>query len=371
MSSWLDRAFIDGDKSAAKLDKATLTNKGDISLTFSLQPSDEEGTVDPEDPLTLAAGNGGIVGMHADANTTATNNGNITIAVTGDAGETLSAGMQAVRGGSIVNGSGKNITVSAEGSAYGMMAISGSNGGKNFTDVESAVDNRGNITVTAGDTAYGIYSAVKGDVKNSGKITINGAGYGIFNQNGSVNSSGSIIVAGTGEKGSYGIYAEAEAGSGNKITNAADITMTFAPEEEGGDDEEEQPTLPANYGIYGWNVDIENSGSVSITQQNEKSEDVFGIVSEESSINNSGTVVINGNGSAVYAGGGSLTNSGSITLNGDGYGLIAEDGDLTNSGTVTLNGYGYAVLNDGGNLTNGGEIYLNGSGWGVYAKTAT
>lgn len=298
MSSWLDRAFIDGDKSAAKLDKATLTNKGDISLTFSLQPSDEEGAVDPEDPLTLAAGNGG----------------------------------------------------------------------KNFTDVKSAVDNRGSITVTAGDTAYGIYSSVKGDVKNSGKITINGAGYGIFNQNGSVNSSGSIIVAGTGEKGSYGIYAEAEAGSGNKITNAADITMTFAPEEEGGDDEEEQPTLPANYGIYGWNVDIENSGSVSITQQNEKSEDVFGIVSEESSINNSGTVVINGNGSAVYAGGGSLTNSGSITLNGDGYGLIAEDGDLTNSGTVTLNGYGYAVLNDGGNLTNGGEIYLNGSGWGVYAK---
>lgn len=368
MSSWLDRAFIDGDKSAAKLDKATLTNKGDISLTFSLQPSDEEGAVDPEAPLTLAAGNGGIVGMHADANTTATNNGNITIAVTGDAGETLSAGMQAVRGGSIVNGSGKNITVSAEGSAYGMMAISGSNGGKNFTDVKSAVDNRGSITVTTGDTAYGIYSSVKGDVKNSGKITINGAGYGIFNQNGSVNSSGSIIVAGTGEKGSYGIYAEAEAGSGNKITNAADITMTFAPEEEGGDDEEEQPTLPANYGIYGWNVDIENSGSVSITQQNEKSEDVFGIVSEESSINNSGTVVINGNGSAVYAGGGSLTNSGSITLNGDGYGLIAEDGDLTNSGTVTLNGYGYAVLNDGGNLTNGGEIYLNGSGWGVYAK---
>lgn len=367
MSSWLDRAFIDGDKSAAKLDKATLTNKGDISLTFSLQPSDEEGAVDPEAPLTLAAGNGGIVGMHADANTTATNNGNITIAVTGDAGETLSAGMQAVRGGSIVNGSGKNITVSAEGSAYGMMAISGSNGGKNFTDVESAVDNRGSITVTAGDTAYGIYSTVKGDVKNSGKITINGAGYGIFNQNGSVNSSGSIIVAGTGEKGSYGIYAEAEAGSGNKITNAADITMTFAPEEEGGDDEEEQPTLPANYGIYGWNVDIENSGSVSITQQNEKSEDVFGIVSEESNINNSGTVVINGNGSAVYAGGGSLTNSGSITLNGDGYGLIAEDGDLTNSGTVTLNGYGYAVLNDGGNLTNGGTITVYGNGSAIKA----
>lgn len=384
MSSWLDRAFIDGDKSAAKLDKATLTNKGDISLTFSLQPSDEEGAVDPEDPLTLAAGNGGIVGMHADANTTATNNGNITIAVTGDAGETLSAGMQAVRGGSIVNGSGKNITVSAEGSAYGMMAISGSNGGKNFTDVKSAVDNRGSITVTAGDTAYGIYSSVKGDVKNSGKITINGAGYGIFNQNGSVNSSGSIIVAGTGEKGSYGIYAEAEAGSGNKITNAADITMTFAPEEEGGDDEEEQPTLPANYGIYGWNVDIENSGSVSITQQNEKSEDVFGIVSEESSINNSGTVVINGNGSAVYAGGGSLTNSGSITNNasatvyGNGSVLNGQNGNVTNNEKGQLNiytdgkasAYGiYLAGSTGNTITNKASIFINR--YGAYAQAAS
>lgn len=382
MSSWLDRAFIDGDKSAAKLDKATLTNKGDISLTFSLQPSDEEGAVDPEAPLTLAAGNGGIVGMHADANTTATNNGNITIAVTGDAGETLSAGMQAVRGGSIVNGSGKNITVSAEGSAYGMMAISGSNGGKNFTDVESAVDNRGSITVTAGDTAYGIYSTVKGDVKNSGKITINGAGYGIFNQNGSVNSSGSIIVAGTGEKGSYGIYAEAEAGSGNKITNAADITMTFAPEEEGGDDEEEQPTLPANYGIYGWNVDIENSGSVSITQQNEKSEDVFGIVSEESSINNSGTVVINGNGSAVYAGGGSLTNSGSITVFGSGYGIYGK-GSIDNSGNIAIHAENdvapvYGIYGQNGSvIDNEGQINIASSKavntsavFGIYGNSA-
>lgn len=382
MSSWLDRAFIDGDKSAAKLDKATLTNKGDISLTFSLQPSDEEGAVDPEDPLTLAAGNGGIVGMHADANTTATNNGNITIAVTGDAGETLSAGMQAVRGGSIVNGSGKNITVSAEGSAYGMMAISGSNGGKNFTDVKSAVDNRGSITVTAGDTAYGIYSSVKGDVKNSGKITINGAGYGIFNQNGSVNSSGSIIVAGTGEKGSYGIYAEAEAGSGNKITNAADITMTFAPEEEGGDDEEEQPTLPANYGIYGWNVDIENSGSVSITQQNEKSEDVFGIVSEESSINNSGTVVINGNGSAVYAGGSSLTNSGSITVFGSGYGIYGK-GSIDNSGNIAIHAENdvapvYGIYGQNGSvIDNEGQINIASSKavntsavFGIYGNSA-
>ncbi len=394
MSSWLDRAFIDGDKSAAKLDKATLTNKGDISLTFSLQPSDEEGAVDPEDPLTLAAGNGGIVGMHADANTTATNNGNITIAVTGDAGETLSAGMQAVRGGSIVNGSGKNITVSAEGSAYGMMAISGSNGGKNFTDVKSAVDNRGSITVTAGDTAYGIYSSVKGDVKNSGKITINGAGYGIFNQNGSVNSSGSIIVAGTGEKGSYGIYAEAEAGSGNKITNAADITMTFAPEEEGGDDEEEQPTLPANYGsitvfgsgygIYG-KGSIDNSGNIAIHAENDVAP-VYGIYGQNGSvIDNEGQINIASskavNTSAVfgiYGNSAEINNNGSIKI-GDGgnlfnaaTGIRADNKNVNNSGTVRIYGAGTAISAENGNIVNnsGGSITMVISGaadsYGIY-----
>lgn len=388
MSSWLDRAFIDGDKSAAKLDKATLTNKGDISLTFSLQPSDEEGAVDPEDPLTLAAGNGGIVGMHADANTTATNNGNITIAVTGDAGETLSAGMQAVRGGSIVNGSGKNITVSAEGSAYGMMAISGSNGGKNFTDVESAVDNRGSITVTAGDTAYGIYSSVKGDVKNSGKITINGAGYGIFNQNGSVNSSGSIIVAGTGEKGSYGIYAEAEAGSGNKITNAADITMTFAPEEEGGDDEEEQPTLPANYGIYGWNVDIENSGSITLNGDDLAA--ISGLTLEGSGyqLQNNARIVLTSTGAkvtktakAIDGGDSSVVNSGNITIGSsdvlftDSYGIYNRGSSLTNSGSITVFGSGYGIYGKG-SIDNSGNIAIHAENdvapvYGIYGQNGS
>lgn len=369
MSSWLDQAFINGSKSTAKLDKATLTNKGTISLTYTLQTSDEEGAQDPENPLTLAAGNGGIVGMHADANTTATNSGNIVIDITGDSGKTLAAGMQAVRGGQIVNG--KDITVSAEGSAYGMMAINGSNTGKNFTDIESSADNRGNITITAKDTAYGIYSTVKGSVKNSGKITINGAGYGIFNQNGNIeNNGGSIEISGTGEKGSYGIYSEAAADSGYKIVNASDITMLFVPENEDDGDEEDQPTLPANYGIYGWNVDIENSGNISITQQNKKVEDIFGIAAEESNINNRGTITLNGNGSAVYAGGGNLINSGTVTLNGDGYGLIAEDGTLTNSGTVSLNGYGYAILGSNGDVVNSGNVYLNGSGWAVYAENA-
>lgn len=384
MSSWLDRAFIDGDKSAAKLDKATLTNKGDISLTFSLQPSDEEGAVDPEDPLTLAAGNGGIVGMHADANTTATNNGNITIAVTGDAGETLSAGMQAVRGGSIVNGSGKNITVSAEGSAYGMMAISGSNGGKNFTDVKSAVDNRGSITVTAGDTAYGIYSSVKGDVKNSGKITINGAGYGIFNQNGSVNSSGSIIVAGTGEKGSYGIYAEAEAGSiensgvinlygaGTAIYTASGTVNNTATSgiiniyTDGSADSFGIAAGSGNNGL------ISNSNKISITAQNGNASAKKNTGIAANNIKNSGTVQI---GSSIQAidkaiglDGKSIDNDGEILLYGNNAaGIFSDDenADVTNNGRIELNGnggIGISVTGGNGTVTNTGAITVTSSG---------
>lgn len=407
MSSWLDRAFIDGDKSAAKLDKATLTNKGDISLTFSLQPSDEEGAVDPEAPLTLAAGNGGIVGMHADANTTATNNGNITIAVTGDAGETLSAGMQAVRGGSIVNGSGKNITVSAEGSAYGMMAISGSNGGKNFTDVKSAVDNRGSITVTTGDTAYGIYSSVKGDVKNSGKITINGAGYGIKNEAGSVendavitlNASSSYGILAKNIENSGEIYINKSSGYGLTATDGGSITNYGSITASGS----------ANDGLYGqgsssfhnegnitidgqgsWglrssnNVETYNSGRINMSGNKsygmkiekgtvENHGDIttadaesFGIwVNNVDSLTNSGTVTVNGADSVgIYAGGSSgATNSGTINVNGDGGKGIntTANSSFTNKGTINVNGKnGYGIYAEGtSKVTNSGDIYLN------------
>lgn len=386
MSSWLDRAFIDGDKSAAKLDKATLTNKGDISLTFSLQPSDEEGAVDPEAPLTLAAGNGGIVGMHADANTTATNNGNITIAVTGDAGETLSAGMQAVRGGSIVNGSGKNITVSAEGSAYGMMAISGSNGGKNFTDVESAVDNRGNITVTAGDTAYGIYSAVKGDVKNSGKITINGAGYGIFNQNGSVNSSGSITLNGDG----YGLIAE-----DGDLTNSGTVTLNgygYAVLNDGGNltNGGEIYLNGSGWGVYAKNGNLINNAGGNVTVNADDLAAISGLTLEGNGyqLQNNARIVLTSTGAkvtktakAIDGGDSSVVNSGNITIGSsdvlftDSYGIYNRGSSLTNSGSITVFGSGYGIYGKG-SIDNSGSIAIHAENdaapvYGIYGQNGS
>lgn len=364
MSSWLDQAFIDGDKSAAKLDKATLTNKGDISLTFSLQPSDEEGAVDPEDPLTLAAGNGGIVGMHADANTTATNNGNITIAVTGDAGETLSAGMQAVRGGSIVNGSGKNITVSAEGSAYGMMAISGSNGGKNFTDVESAVDNRGNITVTAGDTAYGIYSAVKGDVKNSGKITINGDGYGLIAEDGDLTNSGTVTLNG---------YGYAVLNDGGNLTNGGEIYLNGS-----------------GWGVYAKNGNLINNAGGNVTVNADDLAAISGLTLEGSGyqLQNNARIVLTSTGAkvtktakAIDGGDSSVVNSGNITIGSsdvlftDSYGIYNRGSSLTNSGSITVFGSGYGIYGKG-SIDNSGSITIHAENdaapvYGIYGQNGS
>ena len=371
MSSWLDQAFIDGTKSIENLDRAELVNSGEINLTFTLQPA-EEGAVPVANPKTLTNGKGGIVGIHADANTSAVNKGKITATITGDAGQSIVAGMQAVRGGNITNEAGGEISVTAEGTAYGMISVTGDNKGDAFANVSSTITNNGTISLTSKETSYGIYSSTLGDINNNGNIAINGYGYGIFSQKGNVNSTGgNIVITGTGEKGSYGIYAQGEKGDGYKINNAANITMTFTPDEESGsDDGEEKPNLPSNFGIYGWRTDITNSGNILMVQNNEKYDDIYGIASEDSNIDNRGNVTIYGGGSAVYANGGNLVNSGTITVNGAGYALIADAGNITNSGRVVINGFGYGLFVSGGKIENNGQVEINGSGWGLYAENS-
>lgn len=358
MSSWLDKAFISGDKSAENLDQAALLNSGTITLNYSLQASAETGedAVELANPLTLVAGDGGIVGMHADANTLAANTGDISITVTGDAGETLAAGMQGVRGGDITNSG--NITVSAEGSAYGMYAVTGTNGGDAFAGAESTVTNNGIITIEAGETGYGMYSSAAGNLTLNGQIIINGAGYGIFKQNGNVDGKGTITITGTGETGSYGIYAESSNDAGHKVTNAADISMTFAPEDENAEVDEDSPTLPSNYGIFTRNVEIDNSGNITLTQENEKVNQIYGILANSAAVTNSGTVSLNGYGQGIVTQSGSITNSGIVNINQSGIGISATGGSVTNSGAVNLLGRGQGILVNNGDLINnaGGDI---------------
>lgn len=346
MSSWLDRAFIDGDKSAAKLDKATLTNKGDISLTFSLQPSDEEGAVDPEDPLTLAAGNGGIVGMHADANTTATNNGNITIAVTGDAGETLSAGMQAVRGGTVViNGNGSAVYA----------------GGGSLT-------NSGSITLN-GD-GYGLI-AEDGDLTNSGTVTLNGYGYAVLNDGGNLTNGGEIYLNGSG----WGVYAK----NGNLINNAGGNVTVNADD------------LAAISGLTleGSGYQLQNNARIVLTSTGAKvTKTAKAIDGGDSSVVNSGNITIGSSdvlftdSYGIYNRGSSLTNSGSITVFGSGYGIYGK-GSIDNSGNIAIHAENdvapvYGIYGQNGSvIDNEGQINIASSKavntsavFGIYGNSA-
>ena len=367
MSSWLDRAFISGDKSAENLDQAALLNSGTITLNYSLQASAETGedAVELANPLTLVAGDGGIVGIHADANTLAANTGDISITVTGDAGETLAAGMQGVRGGDITNTG--SIAVSAEGSAYGMHAVTGTNGGDAFAGAESTVTNNGTIVIEAAETGYGMYSSAAGNLNLNGQIIINGAGYGIFKQNGNVDGKGTITITGTGETGSYGIYAESGGDAGHKITNAADILMTFAPEDENAEVDEDSPTLPSNYGIFTRNVEVNNSGNITLTQENEKVNLIYGISAGSAAVTNSGTVSLNGYGQGIVTQSGNITNSGIININQSGIGIYATGGSVTNSGAVNLLGRGQGILVNNGDLINnlGGDITVTADNSGI------
>ena len=324
MSSWLDNIFINGTQSATNLDSATLTNNGTINLSYT---STNSGTDTNVSSINLTNGNGGVAAMHADANTTAINNNIINITATGDAGAQLAAGMHAARGGDLANN--KEITVSADGTAYGMMAVNGANTGDNFSTAESNIDNLGTITITAGEINYGIYSETKGTITNTGTITLNGSGYGIFNKNGNVNSSGDISISGAN---SYAIYAQ----------NTEDLNSSSTLTLEGEN----------SYGIYADTVaSLTNSGTINIKDKS------YGIYTTGNEVINTGNINLNGNNSyGIYTTGSEVINTGNINLNGNNsYGIYAVNGNITNNGE---SGQGIISINGTDNI-------------GFYIKNAT
>ena len=372
MSSWMDASLSDGTQSTENLDKANITNNGNINLTYTLQTSEEEGsTPSSTTPLTLADGNGGIVGMHADANTTATNNGNISIILSGDSGQTLGAGMMSVRGGNLSNTANHQISVTSEGTSYGMIATPTTGGNQDLDNAKSSITNAGNITVSSKDAAYGIYSTAYGDVNHSGSISIadSGISYGIYKENGNINNSGGTIsITGTGAKNSYAITAHASASDNYKINNASTITMTFSSdgqEEEEGDDGGLINSVQ-NYGIYASGIEIINSGNITISQQNNTNGEIYGISSQNGNIQNSGVISLTGNGNGITATNANINNTGSIFITGNGFALTTINGNITNSGNLNYTGKGSVVYSTNGNVINNGEIFLEGNGSAIY-----
>ena len=163
---------------------------------------------------------------------------------------------------------------------------------------------------------------------------------------------------------SQGIYA----GKIQRITNAGTITMN-------GND---------NTGIfvYGSADSIQNEGT--ITLQGEGSDFLAGSmsgiwVSDTADITNSGNIEItneNYTANGIYNKEGTITNTGTVSIYGSGIGLKTNEGNLINKGVIDIinsNGnetYGMKIDKEG-TVSNSGNIEITGSGYGIYITAGT
>ena len=176
MGSFLDTEFLDGSKNINRAESVILTNEGQIEITYT-------GRYEAASDAPLRKGTGGIAGMRAEANTTATNEEgafiNITLTdnfsdqssytATDNKGVDTSAGMQSLHGASMTNNGTVKIVTNAQNPVvnYGMMAAEGSgNVSGLYTRNKQVLDNNGTIYIEASNS-YGMASYNGGTLNNN------------------------------------------------------------------------------------------------------------------------------------------------------------------------------------------------------------
>lgn len=170
MGSFLDNAFLNGSHIVSRAENVELKNEGTINLSYT-------GNYTATSNTALRKGLGGIVGMRSDANTNAQNSGSINIILHDefqDEDIDVSAGMQSLHGGNIVNSGIIKISTPTENKRvnYGMLAVEGSGANSSlYTNIKPNVDNNGNIHILLSNS-FGMASFVGGTVHNSGNITL-------------------------------------------------------------------------------------------------------------------------------------------------------------------------------------------------------
>lgn len=176
MGSFLDTEFLDGSKNINRAESVILTNEGIIEIAYT-------GRYEAASDAPLRKGTGGIAGMRAEANTTATNEENAFINITltdnfsdsgsytatNDKGVDTSAGMQSLHGASMTNNGTIKIVTNAQNPVvnYGMIAAEGSgNVSGLYTRNKQVLDNNGTIYIEASNS-YGMASYNGGTLNNN------------------------------------------------------------------------------------------------------------------------------------------------------------------------------------------------------------
>ena len=171
IGSFLDKGFMDGSKSINRAEKVTLRNDGTINLGYT-------GNYTVASDVSLRKGTGGIVGIRADANTSAYNSGYINISLdeysSSSTNISVAGGMQSIHGADLYNSGYINIVTSAgnQKSSYGMISVEGSGTVSDlYTDLNQKIENSGDIYVQASNS-YGMASFNGGTLKNTKNIIL-------------------------------------------------------------------------------------------------------------------------------------------------------------------------------------------------------
>lgn len=182
MGSYVDDKFLNGTSNPAFAEHMQLDNYGDISLRY-------DGAYNVSD-TALKLGDGGLIGMRADASTQAVNRGNIDIELTStelNSDTDTAAGMLSVHGAELINGTatrpyagmgetGGTIRITNEansgGVVYGMLAAKGDGTQTRVYKWKAPkVYNYGLLDMQASN-AYAMASFAGGEVVNRGVINL-------------------------------------------------------------------------------------------------------------------------------------------------------------------------------------------------------
>lgn len=353
MGGYLDKDFLDGTKLIRRASSLYLFNgvNGEIELNYTLTGS---GTYAP-DANTLLKGNGGIIGMRADAKTSAINKGKISMNLSSGV-DNAGAGMQAVHGGSISNEN--EISVIGGKGNSGMLSVRGQGSNAEIDSLLPTLTNTstGKIVVNSED-GFGMASFNGGTVTNNGSITMKSKSTGMRTNNG-------ILTNGTNAT----ITLENN-GSGMVLKSGDPTTDTAASDGDGSGDGDDDAA--------GGDTTDDSSDTSSATKQD---------LSRAQAVNN-GTITINNaddakgifieDGTAINNGSGIIITNTSRVPSSASYGIKAEKGTVENNSKIDMNVLvstdgstsvdSYGIFSDSANITNGvnGSVVFRKRGTGI------
>lgn len=423
MGGYLDKDFLDGTKLIRRASSLYLFNgvNGEISLNYTLTGS---GTYAP-DANTLLKGNGGIIGMRADAKTYAINKGKINLKLSSGV-DNAGAGMQAVHGGSISNEN--EISVIGGNGNSGMLSVRGQGSNAEIDSLLPTLTNTstGKIVVDSED-GFGMASFNGGTVTNNGSITMKSKSTGMRTNNGILtngtnatitlenNGSGMVLKSGdpttdtAASDGDGSGDSGDDAASGDTTDDSSDtssatkqdlsraqavnngtITINNADDAKGIFIEDgtainngsgivitntSRVPSAASYGIKAEKGTVENNSKIDmnvlVSTDGSTSVDSYGIFSDSANITNgvNGSVIFRKRGTGIATTSGRVINMGSIKLEQGGTGISSANGDVYNAENAQIiiddnnTASSTGIVAQAGKITNDGTISItNGNG---------